>query len=164
MLRDGSIGGKELMGVARGFEPLPASLPVAGRLRRVLGAGVERSMLPVFHPWKNFSLSRSVAFEFVGDAHARHVKQPLEELTEELLRGLLIPPPLDQDSQHVPILIDRPSENMTMTFDRQQHLIHVPFIAWARAAATQLVGILVAKLAAPLADRLIRYDYTAFKQ
>jgi len=32
VLHDGTIGGEEPLGVARGFEPLPALLPLAGRL------------------------------------------------------------------------------------------------------------------------------------
>jgi len=48
--------------------------------------------------------------------------------------------------------------------DRQKHFIQVPLIAGAWTSSTELIGILLAELAAPLANRLIGYHYTAFKQ
>jgi len=52
VLRDGTIGREETLSVARGFEPLHASLPLAGGLVRVLRAVVEIAMLAMFHPWE----------------------------------------------------------------------------------------------------------------
>ena len=49
-------------------------------------------------------------------------------------------------------LIDRPPEIMTLPLDRQNHLIHIPLASGPGAPATELSGILLAKLAAPLAD------------
>ena len=94
--------------MARGFEPLHAPLPLTGRLMRVLGAIIEIPMLAMFHPGENLALSRTVASEFVGDDHPRHVGQTLEQLAEELLGGLFVPPALYQDLQHVPVLIHGP--------------------------------------------------------
>ena len=73
MLGDGAIGREELLGVPRGFKPLHASLPLAGRLMRVLGAVIEIPMLAMFHPWQNLALSGSLALELIGDDDARDV-------------------------------------------------------------------------------------------
>jgi hypothetical protein len=71
---------------------------------------------------------------------------------------------LDQDIQYVPLLIDCPPEIMTLSLDRQKHFVHLPLVTRSRAATTKLLGLLVAKLAAPLADRLIGHDDSSFKQ
>ena len=158
VLGDGTIGGEKPLGVAWGLEPLHAPLPLAGGLVRVLCAIIEIPMLAMFHPWENLALGGSVALEFIGDDHARYVRQPFEELAEELLRGLLVPAALHQDIQHVPVLIHCPPQIVMLALDRQKHLIHMPLVAGPGTAATELIGILLAKLAAPLADRLIGHD------
>ncbi len=61
VLRDGTIGREEALGLAGGLEPLHAPLPLAGGLVRVLGAIIEITMLPMFHPWEELSFCRSVA-------------------------------------------------------------------------------------------------------
>jgi hypothetical protein len=40
----------------------------------------------------------------------------------------------------------------------------MPLVARPRTAATELIGIQLAKLATPFADRLIRYDHATFQQ
>ena len=164
VLRDGTIGGEETLGLTRGFEPLHPSLSLAGRLVRVLCPVVEIAMLAMFHAWEQVALGGPIALEFVGDDDTRDVGQAFKEFAEELLRGRLITAALDQDIQYVPVLIRRPPEIMTLALDGQKHLVHVPLIAWARAAATQLVGIVLAKLAAPFANRLVGHDYATFQQ
>jgi hypothetical protein len=44
-----SIRGEQPLCMARRFEPLHASVTLASRLMRVLGAGVQRAMLAMFH-------------------------------------------------------------------------------------------------------------------
>jgi hypothetical protein len=90
-------------------------------------------MVAMFYPWENLALGRSVALQFVGDNHPRHIGQPLEELAEELLRGPFIPPTLDQDIQDVAVLIDRPPEIMMLATNRDEHRI-----AMSRVSKTPL--------------------------
>jgi len=51
-----------------------------------------------------------------------------------------------------------------LALDRQKHLIEVPFIAGPRTAATQLVGVLLAKRATPFADGLVGYNRATLEQ
>jgi hypothetical protein len=51
MLGDGTVSREKTLSVARRFEPLHASLPLACRLMRVLGAIIEIPMLAVFDAW-----------------------------------------------------------------------------------------------------------------
>ena len=62
VLSDGTTNGKESLGVAWGFEPLHALLPLAGRLVGVLCAVIEIPMLAMFHPWEDLALGSPRAF------------------------------------------------------------------------------------------------------
>ena len=73
VLHDRSIRREKSLGVARRFEPLHTLLPLTCRLMGVLRPIVQIAVLPMFHAWKNLALGGSVALEFVGDDHARHV-------------------------------------------------------------------------------------------
>ena len=121
-------------------------------------------MLAMLYPWEDLALSGSVAFEFVSDDHARHVSQSLEQLTEELLSRVLIPPTLHQDIENRAILIDRPPEVVSLAIDRAEHFVQMPLVAWSRAATAQCIGILLPKLPAPLADRFGRHEYATREQ
>ena len=82
--------------------------------------------------------------------------QALEELPEELLRGPLVAPALDQDIEHVVVLIDGAPQVMTLPVDRQKHLVQVPFVAWLGAPTLQLIGVVLPKLQTPLPDGFMR--------
>ena len=53
---------------------------------------------------------------------------------------------------------------MTRALDGEEHFIHLPLVTGLGTAATELVGILLLELAAPLANSFIGHDYTAFQQ
>src|SRR5215813_7448585 len=125
---------------------------------------VQIPMLTMFDPRQDLALGRPIALQFIGDDDARHVGQPLEELAKELLCGLLVPSALHQDIQYVPLLINCPPQIVILTLDRQKHFIKVPIIAGPGTAATELIRILLAELATPLANRLIGHDDSTFKQ
>jgi len=52
---------------------------------------------------------------------------------------------------------------MGLAFDLHKGLIHMPLVTRPWTPTTELIGILLTKLTAPLADRLIR-DHAAFQQ
>jgi hypothetical protein len=58
---------------------------------------VEIAVLAVLHPRQYFPLRRTIAFELVRDEHPRNILAALEQLAEEFLRCMLVPPTLDQD-------------------------------------------------------------------
>ena len=164
VLRDGPIGRKEPLRLARAFEPLHALLSLACRLVRVLGTIVEIPILAMFHLGQEFALGGSIALELIGDDHARDVGQSFEQLTEELLRGPLVPATLHQDIQQGAVLIDRPPEIVVFALDGEKHLVEMPIVTGSRPTATELVGVGLAKLAAPLANRLIGYNDSTLKE
>jgi hypothetical protein len=152
------IRGEEALRVPGGLEPLHPPLPLAGGLMGVLCAVVEIPVLTVLHPRQNLPLGRAIAFEFIGDDHARDILTAFEEFTEELLGGLLIPTTLDENIQNVAVLIDRPPQVGAFFVDGDRYLIQMPLIAWAGPPAAELIRILLPELPAPLADGFVRHD------
>ena len=73
MLGNRAVGGEEPLGVARGFEPVQVSFSLTSWLMRILRAVVQIPVLAMFHSWENLAFGGSIALEFVGDDHARHI-------------------------------------------------------------------------------------------
>ena len=164
VLSDRTIGREETLGRAGGFGSLHTPLPLACRLVRVLGAIIAIPMLPMLDSWQYLALGGSVALEFVGDDHARDVDQAFQKFAEELLRCPLVAPALYQNVEYIAVLINGPPQIVMLPLDGQKHLIEVPLIAGSWTLTTQLIGILLAELATPLANRLIRHSNATFTQ
>jgi putative transposase len=93
----------------------------------------------------------------VRDDDPRSILAPFEELAEELLRRLLVPPALHQDSEDLAILIDRPPEIMPFIPNGEKPLIQMPLVVRPRPAVAQLMGIGLTKLSGlyQLVERLV---------
>jgi hypothetical protein len=122
VLGNGAIRGEEALRMPGGFKPLHPSLPLAGRLMRVLRAVIEVAVLAMFHTREDVLLCRAIAFQLIRDDHARYIRQLLEEFAEELLRRFLVPPMLDENIQDVAVLINRPPQVMPCAIDPQTGL------------------------------------------
>jgi hypothetical protein len=64
---------------------------------------------------------------------------------KEFLRGLFVPATLYEDIKDVVVLIHRTPQIMALTVNGQKYFIQAPFVARARAPATQLIGIVLPK-------------------
>jgi hypothetical protein len=82
----------------------------------------------------------------------------------EFLGRMLVPPTLYQNIQDVPILIHRPPQIIPFTVDGEKDLVQVPLVTWLGSSMTELIGICLAKLAAPLPDGFVRHDHPADEQ
>jgi hypothetical protein len=129
VLSHGAIRGEEVLRVPGGFKPLYPSLPVAGRLMRVLRAVIEVAVLAMFHARQNLPLGCTIAFEFIRDDHPWRTGQFFEQLAEEFLRGVLVPPMLHENIQDMAVLIHRPPQIVALLVERAQDLIQVPLVA-----------------------------------
>jgi hypothetical protein len=98
----------------------------------------------------------------IRDDHPRHICQTCEEVAEESLRGLLVPPALHQDIENMAILIDGAPQIVTGAVDREEHCIEMPLVARSRTPAAQLVGIGLPELPAPIAHGFVRQHDPAF--
>jgi hypothetical protein len=65
---------------------------------------------------------------------------------------------LHENIEDIAVLIHRPPEIMALAIYREEDLVQVPFVTRPGALVTQLVGILLAELAATFADGLIGHD------
>ena len=82
---DAAEGGQEPLRMPRRFEAFHRPFALSGGLMRVLGAVVQIPRPPVLHRRHELAVGDLVAAQLVGDQHARHVPQALEQLTEESL-------------------------------------------------------------------------------
>jgi hypothetical protein len=96
-----------------------------------------------------------VTSQLIGDHHAWHVREILEQVTEEFPRGGCVLPTLHEDIQNIPVLIDGPLQGVSLPVDLDRDLIEVALIASAWSAVAQCVRVGLAELAAPLAHRLV---------
>ena len=81
-------------------------------------------------------MSDLIAAQPVSDDDPRHVLQALEEFAEELLSGHRVSARLNQDVEHIAVLVDRTPQVMDRALDLHEHLVEMPLVAGARSAPT----------------------------
>jgi hypothetical protein len=104
-----------------------------------------------------------VAAEFIGDDHPRHVLQVFEQLAEESFGGHRISAGLDQNVEHVAVLVDRAPKVVPRAVDPDEHFVTVPFVTGQWAASAQPAGVGLPEFRAPAADRFLADRDTAFE-
>ncbi len=98
-------------------------------------------MLTIFYTRQEFSLGGTVTVQCVGDDHAGHVGEALEQLTKESLGGLLVPPALHESREEMSVLIDRAPAILALTPKGKKHFSHVPRVSGARLSSPKLIRI-----------------------
>jgi hypothetical protein len=137
------------------LESLEDPLTLAHWEMGVLRTVVQPLVASVFGRGQHPLDGRHVAGELVGDNYPRRTASCCEDAAQERHGSLLIPPLLDQNVQHEPILIDCPPQPVLLSSDLQLHLVNVPLVGWPKPPAAQVLGICRPELAAPEADRLV---------
>src|SRR3954451_11546467 len=84
-------------------------------------------------------LAGAVAGQLVRDHHTRGPALLFQQLAEQALGGLLVPPALDEDVEHEAILVDSPPKPVLLAPDRQAHFVQVPLVASTGQLAADLV-------------------------
>ncbi len=146
------------------FEAPHAPLALAGRLVRILRAVVEPFVLAMLDAGQDLALRRAVAGQLVGDDHARHVGEALEQAAKELLGSGLIAPGLHQDIEHGAVLVDGAPQIVLRAVDLDEDLVEMPLVAGPWPLPPERIGVALAELAAPLADRLVAQDHAPLGQ
>jgi hypothetical protein len=77
-----------------------------------------------------------------------------EQPSEEALCGAPITTRLDEDVDHIAVLVDGTPETLTPALDADEELIQVPRIAQSPFSPLQCPGVLGAGLPAPVTDAL----------
>ena len=107
---------------------------------------------------------RTVAPELVSDQPPRFAALTLEQSSEEALCGASITTWLDEDVDHIAVLVDGTPEILTLALDVDEELVQVPRISQSPFSPLQRPGILGADLPAPVADRFVGYGDSALRQ
>src|SRR4051812_2471744 len=89
---------------------------------------------------------------------------PYKQLAEQALGGLLVPPALDENVEHNPILVDSSPQPMLFAGDHQAHFVEVPFVSHTGEPTPDLVSEALAELEAPLAHGLVAHIDAAGRQ
>ncbi len=71
---------------------------------------VQSLVLPMFHSRQDVAFGGTIDFERISDDHTRDRLKSFEELAKKSFRCLRVPSALDQDIQHVAILVYSPPE------------------------------------------------------
>ena len=150
VLGDGTVRREKALRVAGGLEALHPPFPLARRLVGILCAVVQITMLTMFDAEQHLLFRRTIAPQFIGDDYSRHVREPLEQLTEEPLRRPFVPPGLYEDIKNMAILVDRPPQIMAGAIDGEEDFIQMPLVARPRPSAPQRIRIGLPKLPAPI--------------
>src|SRR3954471_8799264 len=98
----------------------------------------------------HLTLGGAVAGQLVRDHDTRDPALLFQQLAPQALGGPLVPPLLDENVEHNPILVDSPPEPMLLAADHQAHLVEMPFVSRTGQPAPDLVGEALAELAPPL--------------
>jgi hypothetical protein len=130
------------------LETFHRPLASPGRLMRILGA-VQVLRPAMLHRRHALAVRHLVAGERVGDHHPGHLPQALEQSAEQLLCGHRVSARLDQNIEHVAVLVDRAPQIPLCAVDLDEHLIEVPVVAPPPTTTAQLVRLLLPEPVAP---------------
>lgn len=91
----------------------------------------------VLHAAHQPSVGHTVAGQLVGDQNPRHVLQSREQLAEKPGRGRGVTSGGNQDVQHIPVLVNRPPQIVSLPVDLDEYLVKVPRIPRAGPMTAQ---------------------------
>ena len=105
-----------------------------------------------------------VAPQLVGDQPPGLVSFAFQQLTEEALGGTPIATRLDEDVDHVAVLVNGTPEIVLLTLDVYEEFIQVPRITQATLSPLEPTCLLRAELLTPLSDGLVGDYYPSLCQ
>ena len=114
--------------------------------------------------WKQLTLSDAVALQFIRHDHARGILKALQQPSKEALRGFGVPPRLNEDVEHDPVLIHGAPKIVLHALDPDEHLIKVPLVTGSRTTAAQAVGEGLGEFLAPAPNGFVGDDDTPLGQ
>jgi hypothetical protein len=152
------------LGVPGGFESAHLPFPLAGRLMRDLGSIVGVPLHTVSYVAEDGSYGSRVASQFVGNDSPWFGTLVPQESPKESVCGAPIAMRLDQDVDHVAVLIHSTPEVMLLAIDSNEDFIQIPVIAQSTLPSLQFPDIVRTELMTPLPDRLIGHDNSPLGQ
>jgi hypothetical protein len=129
VLANRAAGRQEALGMTGGLETAHDPLALARRLVGVFGTIVQPFMAAMLDARHDLLVGSFVTAKLIRDQHAWNVLAAFEEFAEELLGRRLIPAALDEDIQHVPVLVNRTPQIRRFPIDLQENFVKVPLVA-----------------------------------
>ncbi len=157
-----TVDRQESLSLAGRFESAHLPLSLAGRLMRDFGAIVGVASRVMTNGRQEGSKRSSIAFEFVSDDSKRLFPLAAHQSLKEPLGGALISTWLNQDVNHVAVLIHGPPKILLLAIDPHEDFVQVPDIAEAALAPLQLSSIVRTELLTPMSNGFIGDHDSAF--
>ena len=136
-------------------EPPYLSLALAGRLVGDFGAIVGVLVCAVNHRRHDRAMHCRVTAQLVRDELARLLALSFQQLVKEASGRLPIAPRLNQDVDHIAILVDRPPEIVLPALHRDEQFIEIPRVTHPPAPMPESPGVGGAKGLTPVSDGLV---------
>ena len=152
---DESVHRQESLRLTRRFELSHLPLTLASRLMGDFGTVVLVLLGAMDDGRHRRPLRGAIASELVGDQPPRHVALTLQQLAKEALGGFPVATRLDENIDHVTILINRTPELLSFASDRDEDLVQVPRVTQPTLTPLQRASVFRAELEAPKPDRFV---------
>ena len=153
-VRDLIVNRQEPLRLPSRFETLHDAFASPGRLMRILSPIVQAFMLAMIDVKAHLRPRSAVGSELVRDHDAGRRDRRFQEFRHELLRRAGVSAALDQDVENEIVLINGAPEPVLFAADRDDDLIHVPFVPASRRALADPIGERLAEFLSPLAHGL----------
>jgi hypothetical protein len=138
----------------------PFLLSQSGGLVRIFCPVVQSLVLSMLYTRQDLAFRCSVALQFTGNDHARDLLEFFEKLPKKSFRRFSVASALDQDIESLSILIHSTPEGVFLPTNRENYLVHMPFVPTARATSPQFIGVRLPKSQAPLPNRFLNRIFT----
>jgi len=114
--------------------------------------------------WHEFPMRDTVAPELVDHQTKRFPPLALQEPPEESPRRTRVPTGLREDVDDIAILVNGSPQVLSLTIDRDEHLVEIPGVAETTLTTFQSTCVLGSELDRPLSDRFIRHVHAALRE
>ena len=105
-----------------------------------------------------------IASELVGDQPSRFAPLSLQQLPEESLGSAGVSSTLDQDIDHVAVLINGAPQVVSLALDADEDLVQEPDVSESTLPPVKPPSVVQAELPTPESDRLVRDGDTSLRQ
>ena len=112
-------------------------------------------VLAMFNARHHLFFRRGIASKFVRSHFNRGSFLAFQQLTEEAFGGTPIAARLEQDVDHIAVLVDGAPEIMLLALDSQEEFIQVPRIAQPTLSPLEGTGVFGTELPTPLSDGFV---------
>ena len=158
------MNGQESLGLTRRLEPSYWPFTLPRRLVRDFGSMVSVRVGVVDDGGHDLAVSGAVAFQLVGDQPPGRAGLPLQQLAEESFGGFPITARLDEDIEHITILIYRAPEVLAFALYLYEDLVQVPRVTETTLSTLQSPSVFRPELDTPRSDRFIGNGDAALSQ